>query len=731
MLVFLVDAVDQLPADSFRDQLKFLPENLSSKIAAVVSCTEEFPADTFSCVKQVPLFTKEERISVIQANLQAAHRELENRVIEAIAKKEGADHPLYVSLLLQRLLMMDKSDFDEVADRGDGMDAITDLQIDLIREAPQNLCTANVWLIQAASGKLQNQMAAEAIRFLAVSRRGLRESDLEGLAAGCGVSWNSLDFALFINYLRGMFLRREDGTIDFVHKSTREGVLKKIDRQEKHRQVSDWLWELPEWDTLRRSEWLFHCCCAGDGVKLASYAESIREDEAELRFAAGQLMAACRVAGDAWLVSFAASDYRVIGHGFFKLIYQMKEHRGDSLQEESMLERIYRACLISAEKLTNEDVFPEAKKDLSLLHYRLSWISWRRDGKENLKQAVSYMKNSYVITRALCEREDTAENLWYLAEDCKTLGRYYMHMQDKKDPDKTCQETSWRFFEESQKAYADLTARDEAVKYRRGMAELEYYMGLYYDRLDLEEKAEQYYLNSLAYREQLYAESGGLLDEKQIAYTCSSLATLYHWWLAGARETEAMQYYQREALSWEHILTEERSLLLQERAAEAYCDLGRTVQKVKGDEDEKALEEIAAAYERGVELWRIVSRSKPERGKEYADACVRAGRIYRKLGGSANLVKAQQLFRCALPIQRELAQQNNDVESHDALFLTLISFIRTCDDIQHRVELFEEALEEVRYLYHVTKDSYYKQQLKTLKRSGRVLKGLGAFSKFY
>ena len=82
--------------------------------------------------------TQQEKIAVFQGMLSFQQKGLDQVIIDEVMKKQAAENPLYLSLLLQRLLIMDKNDFDIIAEYGNDMQAINRYQTELIRHAPED-----------------------------------------------------------------------------------------------------------------------------------------------------------------------------------------------------------------------------------------------------------------------------------------------------------------------------------------------------------------------------------------------------------------------------------------------------------------------------------------------------------------------------------------------------------------------------------------------------------------
>jgi len=100
---------------------------------------------------------------------------------------------------------MDKKDFDEINFYGRQISDINAQQIKILQSCSDDLDDFCVEIINTAAVKIGGDFVNLAMRYIAISRYGLRESDLEKILTAKGVQWNAVDFALFIQYLNSFF----------------------------------------------------------------------------------------------------------------------------------------------------------------------------------------------------------------------------------------------------------------------------------------------------------------------------------------------------------------------------------------------------------------------------------------------------------------------------------------------------------------------------------------------
>ena len=233
-LIILIDAIDQLdrPEDiaSLIKPIKFIND---SKIKYIISYMDDGKEnDAYIFLNDFPNYklgdlTDKDKLEVINASLRDNNKQLPDEVKKEIIKKDGSKSPLYIALLAQRLLMMDREDYQIIMRAGNGYEEISAYQKDLIQKMPNGLKDMILKLISYATKTLDTNTddVRDTLNYLAVSRRGLRERDLKNIYKLKGKSYNSLDFASLKKYLRAFFLEDKYLRVDFTHKIIRQAIL--------------------------------------------------------------------------------------------------------------------------------------------------------------------------------------------------------------------------------------------------------------------------------------------------------------------------------------------------------------------------------------------------------------------------------------------------------------------------------------------------------------------------
>ncbi len=298
-IVLMLDAVDQLFEDALREKLVFIPNSLGASVRFVLTALPELGTGAAQITEIGPVDDADKRM-VVRGILDAHNRELSEGVIAAMLQSAAADNPLYLSFLVQRLLMMNKQDFDSIRTGGDGMAAIDRRQLQVLRQCPQTLQGMSSELMDTAADRVGGDMVRRVLRLLAQAPHGLRVSDLEGvLKAG----FNRLDFAHFISYMNDCFVVRSDGRYNFSHKSIRQGLLEQEpDAPQLHRQLLTWFDTLPDDDEVRQQEICHHCIGADDKAYFVGHLmrqPSLRCQT--MQYAAKNVQERCRQDEGIWL----------------------------------------------------------------------------------------------------------------------------------------------------------------------------------------------------------------------------------------------------------------------------------------------------------------------------------------------------------------------------------------------------------------------------------------------
>lgn len=307
-LLLAVDALDQLQESEIRDMLEFLPSVLLKQLRIFVTCLSDYELPRNVNRISMPIMNEEEQRTVVKSALALLGKELSEPVTKALTTKSQSNTPLYLYLAVSRLSIMNARDFQNIRERGDGMDAITAQQLDMVAAMPEQLEHLGVSLIEAVGERICPEMVEAACRYLALSRHGLRLSDLKGLLTREEIPFLELEFAQLVNYMNEMFLLRSDGRYDFLHKSLRQGLISKMletgrKLPDEHQKITDYLNTLPDDDAIRIQESTWESMVSNDEESFICWMTHIwKKRHEDPGIAAGHDIAAfCRKDQGVWL----------------------------------------------------------------------------------------------------------------------------------------------------------------------------------------------------------------------------------------------------------------------------------------------------------------------------------------------------------------------------------------------------------------------------------------------
>ncbi|MEG1433913.1 DUF4062 domain-containing protein, partial [Eubacterium sp.] len=386
-ITILIDALDQLSADETQKRFLWLPAGLPEGVTIVLSCLDsiEIPASLLSkeATQHQILgnLTELEKESIIQSNFKDAGKEISTSLIQAIKNKSGSDNPLYLSVLIQRLLMLDNEDFSEIARRGNDMKAIESYLSTVIQESPEDLDGICAALMAEAAERINQEQTDTLLALLATARKGLRETDLEGIFTQRCKTWNTLDFIRLKKYMAPFFMEREDGRIDFTHRSIREGIRKHLEQdeqQQKDREIQTWLKTLPDEDPVKLRELPYHAWRTDDKEVLIQYIDKIHQisEKEIIGILASEVHDICMEDDGEWFAQAIESGLDlVISHETVHFInFNFYDAFESDMKELAVNLSVQESNLRVAGEFSKIQNTNESRRDLSISYHKVAGI---------------------------------------------------------------------------------------------------------------------------------------------------------------------------------------------------------------------------------------------------------------------------------------------------------------------------------------------------------------------
>ena len=427
-LLIMLDAADQLTQSEARDELYFIPMNIGANIHFVMTCTPDLKTTGRRCYTLKSIDEAGKR-DVIAGTLGRAGRELSKSVIKKMITLKSSDNPLYLSLIVQRLLMMNSADFSEINKAGGSMAAIENYQLKLISEnCPDDLDKMSAALLTEAGNRINPALVSKAGQLLAVSRAGLRARDLSVML---GDDWTDIDFAHFISYMNDCFMQRDDGRYDFTHKSIRAGFLRLCpDIDTINKQILTYMKGLPDDDPVRISEIIYHAIRADDKEFFVDYVIDNEYNKSIIGQVSLDTYEKCMSDGGEWIVSVLHwlssclfDDGREYDNvSYFANFELMKCFKGSQRELEIQL-LILKENVSYAEKLNININNNDTKRSLSVSYERVAGIYEKLGGRENLERALGLYSKGLELAEKLANdlSKKIAVISWSDAGDITTL----------------------------------------------------------------------------------------------------------------------------------------------------------------------------------------------------------------------------------------------------------------------------------------------------------------------
>ncbi len=424
-LIVAVDAVDQMYADSLRSSFIFLPETKKNIRILLTADDEKILPENCEIITLTELSANEKK-QVIERLLQLSGKELSAKTIDAILNKKATGNPLYLYLLMQRLMLLQEKDYQIIYQADSAGDAIQEHLCELIESTPDDIEEITYQLLEVIESALPSsiKIAAES---LSVSRYGLRESDIESIYKIHGEAFSPLDLVIFTNYFSELSFIRNDGRIDFLHKCIRNAILSHIgDKSAVHYDIVDVLDILPADDSVKISEFQYHTVSAG---RMKLYVEYISElskkhDSDSIGINAHDMLASAK-SYDGWVdmlirdlneQSGSSGDKKLSSkkkkpdslvsiedyvNFIYYLTFQINRNMSQTVQDLNTSLKLCSCCTKVTERLYHSD--PESPDMVRVYCQALSCMAETLHIMNDFKQAIEYADKAVKVWKNVCE----------------------------------------------------------------------------------------------------------------------------------------------------------------------------------------------------------------------------------------------------------------------------------------------------------------------------------------
>jgi tetratricopeptide (TPR) repeat protein len=296
-VVLLIDALDRFEPTQRAKFMTWMPTVMPGNIRMIctaITGTEQnaikYHSELFA--KSIDSFTPSEAKEMLNMLCRRQHKSLPATVETIILEKKrenglpAASSPLWLSLAVNIMMAMDSDDFEKMKQlEGRGDVQITKYMEELAKEFPPLSGKLFLSLIDKAASIFKEGFTHKVFNYIACSRNGLRESDLEQLIPQTeNDNWDALMFAGLRHWFTAHLREEGDGLQwNLVHSILRNTLIEEMDKEtfkRLHNEIASLLLSLAAGDTLRASETMYHLLQAentGQGVKY--YTDELTEDE--------------------------------------------------------------------------------------------------------------------------------------------------------------------------------------------------------------------------------------------------------------------------------------------------------------------------------------------------------------------------------------------------------------------------------------------------------------------
>ena len=695
-LVFVVDALDQLTLDEITENFMWLPENIPSKIKIVASCINSFklplimPYPKNQVIEELSELKKDQTLEVIKGILKAQGKELGKKVIASIAKKQSSSNPLYLSFLIQRLLMLDSDDFNEIAHHGNDMKAIDEYLKLIVEKSPEKLDAMCVTVLKEAGERINNELVEEALALLAYGRRGLGKSDLEGIFKQNNIAWSTLDFARLLKYMKPFFCTREDGRIDFTHNSIRLGITKELEEgsQEYNHKIFNWLRTLPNEDGVKLEEIIWYAFLCDEKQYTVDLINELYENNIDLYEISKAMKEVCIKDKGKWFLSIVQNGKSYgCGNGFVKFCnHDVNYVFQNSKEEIEIIYPILNETLQLARDLSHCLNNTDADEALALT---LREVGYTLNEQERFAEALEIYKEALSINRELVKVVKTPEAFMREALILIDIGQV-LETLDKLDE-------AAESYRESCEIYKKLAEElNDADIYRCVVMSKGMYARLVHD--EEEAMSTYYYMIDICRKFSQGIETSDLYRDEAI--TLTNIGDIL---IRKDKLKEAQQFYEEALVIFRELLKEFKTPYAYRDVAIGLRQLGYALAEQR--KFKKSLE----TYEESLQIFRSLAEElkTPKYYRFIAAVLYKIGDVLQE---QKKLKKSLEIHKEAVAIYRDLARELNTRESYidlknclDTLCADLISQKRI-NEVEH---LFYEAHALDEFLYPEEDDSYF------------------------
>ena len=544
-VVAVVDALDQFVGSDEAHRMLWisgkLPENFRLLCSIIEGPETEAIKQLGGEVRPVPPVSKEDEAVIINSIAKRHHKQISSAVVEYILQKQTPDgapaarNPLYLSLITQDLVMMDRYELDIVQkymETGVSQpEALAKFMRERIDETPGDPGGAYL----AVLGRLEKLIGRDFVRgvcgMIAISRGGLRESDMEGVFKELEMEFNPADFSWLRQMMRGHVSQGDMQQWDFSHQSLRRAIREKMPEElvRLNYGIGEYFLNVLAHDDFAAREIMHHLCIA-NRPDIAAEVIAVYGYDHYVALARGlaEVYTERGEEGQAFLLKVPNSAKNVEETERW-CITEIIRYCLPLLPENTRLFRI--ELMLAALAMI------EKQEDVDTQQVKASGENTVADlctETGQIKEAGEYYRKALDACVQIYEQTGTAEALRDLSVSYNRMGDHLAELGQTK---------------EAGEYYRKFLDTDIQIYEQTGTAEALYYLSVAYERMGKHltalgetEEAGEYYRKALDGRMQVYGQTGAISALRELSVTYNKMGD--HLTALGKTE-EAGEYYRK------------------------------------------------------------------------------------------------------------------------------------------------------------------------------------------
>jgi len=710
-VVAIVDALDQLAPDNTTKRMLWISGNLPKSFRLVCSLIDGSEADAIYALGGSIITIDEFRmddndIRDVIAQIAGKHRkELPPSVTDELLIKctddggQAAQNPLYINLIVQYLSRMNRYEFEEI-------NRLMDIGLSHSESLAKYMCEriisisgdpegAYLEILKRVENVIGGRFVHRVAKMIAISRSGLRESDLAGAFEKLGCTFVASDFSWFRKFLEGQLQSGEHMQWNFTHPSMRRALLRSMDKGDDilRNALAEYFTDRQSVEDNFATQEIMHFYWQATKPILAidviaNFYRHIGSQRA-IEYANGLadiFIAQGKPEDCGWIMEILNSCETVNDEVFSKVAQFYVHELFNSLSEDTlqMIHTRKSILLKGYEKLkvSRDSVLLKIKclyeEQLGrLLHLHLGQLS----------EAGFYYRIALEEREKIYNKTLSAVDLHYLSASYRYMG-YYLFALDQ------IEEAGYSF-RKSIEGFEKVYNQQQTTGSFRNLSVAIYGMGDYLRKLGQIEEAIEYLRRALETSESIYNQTQTIADQ-------TMLSDIYIWMgiclKASGKFEESQEYYHKALEAKELIYNQRHTIVAQRGLVYTLQNMGNNLKQL--GKTEEASEYYHKALVASEVIYNKSQTLHDQRSLSNVYSCI--GTHFSELGKTE---EAGEYYHKALRASEMIYNKTKTLDDHRPLVNKYVSmgiYLKTLGQTEESGEYFHKALDATEMNYNKT-----------------------------